>query len=405
MVTIGTTDAGTGTPITPDFIPYPMEPRLTQITIEAGGKVLGVIWADGRKARFHAIWLRDNASDPENLNLETREVLADVLAIPSDIAIVAAEIDTVGALCITWSEVRSVSRFHPGWLRHHDYSNALETVDPQDMKPILWDGAALTEPPSFDGAAILEDDNVLAEWLTAVARYGVARLTRVAAEEGMVGRVAERIGPVRETTFGRLFQVKINPGSGPGSNAYTPLGLSPHTDLPTREYQPGLQFLHCLANTASGGAGIMVDGYAVAKAIQESAPGAYESLSTIALPHSNRAHDSDYRWHSPVFRLNDQGEVHEVRAGAWVRAPLDLPFDQVEETYRALRVFFETARDPRFAIRITYRPGDLIAMDNRRLLHGREAYDQGTGERWLEGCYGEREEMFSRLRILSRRQA
>jgi len=37
------------------------------------------------------------------------------------------------------------------------------------------------------------------------------------------------------------------------------------------------------------------------------------------------------------------------------------------------------------------------------LLHGRDAYDQGAGERWLQGCYGEREELYSRLRILARR--
>jgi gamma-butyrobetaine dioxygenase len=392
-------------PVTPDFLRYPMQPGLRSADIEAEGKVLRIVWADGHEARFHAIWLRDNASDAENLNQETREVLADVTAIPSDIAIQAIKIDRVGALCVTWNENRPVSRFHPGWLRRHDYSNPPAVLDPQDMDPVLWDGATFPEPPSFDGAAILEDDDVLAEWLTAVARYGVARLTSVAPEEGMVGRVVERIGPVRPTTFGRLFHVKVNSGSGPGSNAYTTLGLSPHTDLPTREYQPGLQFLHCLANSARGGAGVMVDGYAVAEAIREVDPAAYHTLTTMALPHSNRAEDSDYRWRSPVFRLNDRGAVHEVRAGAWVRAPLDLPFDQVEAAYHALRVFFATAREPRFAARVIYRPGDLIAMDNRRLLHGQDAYDQGAGERWLQGCYGEREELYSRLRILARRGA
>lgn len=395
-------ETGSDIPPTPDFIHYPMDPPLAHVSLEAGGNVLRAAWADGHEARFHAIWLRDNASDPENLNLETREVIADVTAIPLDIAIVAAEVDRGGGLVIRWNEDRPVSRFHPGWLRRHDYSNPPETLDPQDLEPVLWDGATFAEPPSFDGAAILEDDAVLADWLAAVARYGVARLTSVPPQEGMVGRVVERIGPVRATTFGRLFHVKVNPGSGPGSNAYTTLGLSPHTDLPTREYQPGLQFLHCLANTASGGAGVMIDGYAIAEAIRKSDPAAYATLTTVALPHSNRAEDSDYRWRSPVFRLNDRGQVHEVRAGAWVRAPLDLPFDQVEEAYRALRVFFATARDPRFAARVTYRPGDLIAMDNRRLLHGREAYDQGAGERWLQGCYGEREELYSRLRILNR---
>jgi len=317
-----------GVPLTPDFERYPMQPGVRDAAVEAAGKILHVTWTDGHEARFHAIWLRDNAPDSENLN---------------------------------------------------------------------------PEPPSFDVAAILEDDEVLAEWLTAVARYGVARLTAVAPEEGMVGRVVERIGPVRPTTFGRLFHVKVNPGSGPGSNAYTTLGLSPHTDLPTREYQPGLQFLHCLANSASGGAGVMVDGYAVAEAIRKADPAAYRTLTTVALPHSNRAEDSDYRWRSPVFRLNDRGAVHEVRAGAWVGAPLDLPFDQVEEAYHALRVFFATARESRYAARVIYRPGDLIAMDNRRLLHGRDAYDQGAGERWLQGCYGEREELYSRLRVLARR--
>ncbi len=392
-----------GVPLTPDFERYPMQPGVRDAAVEAAGKILHVTWTDGHEARFHAIWLRDNAPDSENLNPETREVLADVTAIPIDIAILAAEVYGGGALSVTWNEARPVSRFHPGWLRRHDYSNPPEILDPQDMAPVLWDGGTFPEPPSFDGAAILEDDEVLAEWLTAVARYGVARLTAVAPEEGMVGRVVERIGPVRPTTFGRLFHVKVNPGSGPGSNAYTTLGLSPHTDLPTREYQPGLQFLHCLANSASGGAGVMVDGYAVAEAIRKADPAAYRTLTTVALPHSNRAEDSDYRWRSPVFRLNDRGAVHEVRAGAWVRAPLDLPFDQVEEAYHALRVFFATARESRYAARVIYRPGDLIAMDNRRLLHGRDAYDQGAGERWLQGCYGEREELYSRLRVLARR--
>lgn len=147
---------------------------------------------------------------------------------------------------------------------------------------------------------------------------------------------------------------------------------------------------------------MLVDGYAVAKAIRAADPAAYEILTTIAWPYSNRAHDTDYRWRSPVFRLNDRGAVDEVRAGVWVRAPLDAPFSRVEEAYRALRVFYEVARDPGFALRVTYRPGDLIAMDNRRLLHGRDAYDQSSGERWLQGCYGEREELFSRLRILAR---
>ena len=32
-------------------------------------------------------------------------------------------------------------------------------------------------------------------------------------------------------------------------------------------------------------------------------------------------------------------------------------------------------------------PGDLLMMDNYRLLHGRTTYDANEGKRFLQGCY------------------
>ena len=51
-----------------------------------------------------------------------------------------------------------------------------------------------------------------------------------------------------------------------------------------------------------------------------------------------------------------------------------------------------------------YRPGDLMLFDNRRILHGREAFDAAEGRRWLRGCYLEREELASALRMAARRR-
>lgn len=42
-----------------------------------------------------------------------------------------------------------------------------------------------------------------------------------------------------------------------------------------------------------------------------------------------------------------------------------------------------------------------MAFDNRRVLHARGAFDQ-VGRRLLRGCYGERDELRSRLRMLAR---
>ena len=38
------------------------------------------------------------------------------------------------------------------------------------------------------------------------------------------------------------------------------------------------------------------------------------------------------------------------------------------------------------AIELTLRPGELVAFDNRRVLHGRRAF-RSTARRHLQGCY------------------
>jgi gamma-butyrobetaine dioxygenase len=43
-----------------------------------------------------------------------------------------------------------------------------------------------------------------------------------------------------------------------------------------------------------------------------------------------------------------------------------------------------------------------MAFDNLRILHGRDAYTAGDGARWLRGCYSERDELESRIRLLER---
>ena len=43
-----------------------------------------------------------------------------------------------------------------------------------------------------------------------------------------------------------------------------------------------------------------------------------------------------------------------------------------------------------------------MAFDNSRVRHARDAFDPKTGERLLQGCYVDRDEVQSRIRILER---
>ena len=253
-------------------------------------------------------------------------------------------------------------------------------------------------PPTHDGPAVLEKDGPLGDWLRDLWQFGFARLRELPAEYGTVLKVAERIGTVRASNFGYTFRVETKPN--PDSSAYTPQGLDAHTDLASREVQPGLQLLHCVENGCRGGASTMVDGFAVAEAVRDTDPDAFDALTRLNWIWSNRHADSDYRWSGPIVEMRG-GAIDEIRFTSFLRADPDMPEGEVERAYGAVRLYTRLAADDGFVCRTPFAPGDLVIFDNRRILHGRDPFE-ATGNRRLEGCYMERDELFSCLRVLDR---
>lgn len=62
-------------------------------------------------------------------------------------------------------------------------------------------------------------------------------------------------------------------------------------------------------------------------------------------------------------------------------------------------------RDPAYAVSLKLGSGEMVVFDNRRVLHGREAFNPATGYRHLHGCYVDRGEWDSRIRVLARKAA
>ena len=378
---------------TGDFDSYLVPSELSGI--EQTPRWLSLRWQDGFSARFHHIWLRDNCPCELCVHRVTREQTFELLAVSSDIAPNRAALEQ-GVLEVTWPDDHR-SHFDSGWLRRHSYSECV----PTDSLPerITWD-AGLGLPPTFDGPSIVSTDEALNQWLTALATYGCSLVRNVPTNSEGVELLARRIGPIRDTNFGLLWDVVAEPD--PITNANTSLPLPPHVDLPTREYQPGLQFLHCLVNEAEGGHSILVDGFRLAEEVQRTRPDYYDVLTTTAWNWANRSKTSDYRFVSPILVTDKTGELNEVRLGNWLRAPLtNIAFDQVELAYEAYRYIFALSFEERFSLQFRLDPGDCMVFDNRRVLHARGAFAV-AGRRHLRGCYTERDELYSRLRILER---
>ena len=72
----------------------------------------------------------------------------------------------------------------------------------------------------------------------------------------------------------------------------------------------------------------------------------------------------------------------------------------MDEMYEAYQIFETTSHDKKFQIKFRLEAGDCIIFDNRRILHGRTAFEAQSGNRHLRGCYVDRDELRSRVRLL-----
>lgn len=379
-----------------DFRRYPLISPLTAATPLADR--IQVTWADGRASPFHHPWLRDNCPCPRCVYSVTREQVLEIVDVPEDIAPGATYLDDEGCLCVDWQDGHR-SRFDPGWLRAHAYDDQ-SRAERLANKPRrqLWRHDL--QLPVFDYPALMDDADALLQWLLAVRDIGLTQVRGVPTEPGSLKRIAQRISFIRESNFGVLFNVQSKADAD--SNAYTAFNLPLHSDLPTRELQPGLQFLHCLVNDADGGESFFVDGFAIAQALRQEDPEAFDVLCRIPVEFRNKDRRSDYRCLAPIIALDALGQVSEIRMANFLRGPFDTTIEQMPKLYRAYRRFIALTREPQFRLVQRLEPGQLWCFDNRRTLHARNAFDPASGARHFQGCYVDRDELLSRILVLQR---
>jgi gamma-butyrobetaine dioxygenase len=250
-----------------------------------------------------------------------------------------------------------------------------------------------------DHGDVMGTDEGVRRWLVQLQRHGVSFIRNAPTEPGTAPRIAERVAFLRNSNFGLLWDVVSKPD--PDSLAYTAHALAPHVDLVSREMLPGVQLLHCLVFDATGGDSILVDGFACAAELALTDPDAYELLTATPLPFRYRdGAGTDLSTRVPMIHLDHDGSVHDIRYSNALLAPLDVPADQMLDTYRAVRAFARLLRSGRFELRLRLQPGDVMCFDNYRVLHGRSEFDPNSGPRHLQGCYLDRDDVLSRLRTL-----
>ena len=368
--------------------------------IKKNKSFLEIEWNDGEKSQFNFMWLRDNC--PTAHDKDSRHRMFNILNLSTNLNPKNYNINKEGKLEIEWSEGEHTSYYDLNWLRENCYTlkNNQKYISPYK----LWDNSlqANLDSIKIDHNEILNSDEGLIKWLELLHHQGIAIVKNSPTENKSAFPLLNRISHTRETFFKTPFEVINVPK--PNNSAYTAHGLRNHMDLPWFENPPGYQFLHCLINDAEGGDSSAVDAFAVAEYLKNNEKEIFETLVNTPL----RFRDKDYTqeahrsFYAPAITLTKDGDYNDIRFSVATMDALDCHPNIMDKVYKAHHKFGNLLHDDKFQIKFRLEKGDIFSFNNRRLLHGRTAFNPNSGHRHLQGYYMDRDEIIARLNFLKK---
>ncbi|WP_065323604.1 2-trimethylaminoethylphosphonate dioxygenase [Tritonibacter mobilis] len=374
---------------------------MMSVTVASGGTHLTLTSGPSIK-RFHAIWLRDNASDAETRAAANGQRLISLRDIPADTTISSADLQGE-TLLVTFAPENKEVAYDLGWLNAHAYD--VEQRHERGWTPRTtetWDSSLMGNVPTGDFEHLSQNGGALRDWLGLVSRFGFGKVVNGPAKDGALFDLVALFGFVRETNYGRHFEVRTE--VNPTNLAFTGLGLQAHTDNPYRDPVPTVQVLYCLESSAAGGENMVVDGFAAAQRLREENENYFNVLADYCA-RFEYAGEAGVCLTSrrPMIELAPDGELIGLRFNnRSLAAVTDVPFEKMDTYYAAYRRLGEIIDDTEMEVTFRLKPGEAFIVDNTRVLHARKGYS-GEGTRWLQGCYADKDGLRSTYDALCRK--
>ena len=341
---------------------------------------------------IHPLWLRERAETEKLVDKNNHQRLYDPAKLDDNLRIKKASLSN-GHLNIEFTD---------GVKFKYEINELIYELDKKNpvAKIILWKSNLKTKPTSIYKEDIFEKKEMY-DALQNFYKYGFVIFKNVPTTENYILKFANSIGTVRSTNFGESFSVKSVPE--PNDLAYTSFALTPHTDNPYRKPIPCVQLLHCIENEVSGGLSTLVDGFAVADFLKKK----HKELYSILVKTKVRFKFVDKtiileNW-GELIELDENENTKQVRFSTRLDYVPALNKKNLEQFYKARTLIADLYASKKFQIFFKLEKGDLLMMDNHRLLHGRTSYNVNEGKRYLKGCYIDHDSTEGKLRYLERK--
>ncbi len=348
----------------------------------------------GLKKEIHPFWLRERVNGDNFVDKGTQQRLFDPTELQNNIKINSLNISN-DSLEITFND-----GVHTKLAIHNILKEFSTTNDVKLIKRIKWD-ASLKELNNFEFNENFFENKEMYNALINFYRYGFVIFKKVPTKNNFIVNFANSIGSIRRTNFGEFFNVKSKPN--PNDLAYTSLPLAPHTDNPYRNPVPCIQILHCIENEVSGGLSTLVDGFTVTEQLKKDFPDYYKILTEIKVRFQFIDQSVVLEDWAEMIQLDEFGGFKQVRFSPRLDFVPLLEKEKLDLYYSARKKISKLYNSDNFRIEFKLRPGDLLMMDNHRLLHGRTTYDANEGSRFLQGCYIDYDSTEGKLKHLRRK--
>lgn len=305
------------------------------LEIQDDGLTLVVSCSGQPPLQFSALWLRDN--NPTDRDPGNGQKLTNITNLILDSRIILAQITSEGYLVVVFSSDNARASFDPSLL--------LGTREQSSDDQRTWTKRAFPSgPPTSRWLDVCNDASALRSWLSAIHDHGMGVLTGLPDQLGMVLQVSDLFGYVRETNYGRWFDMKAE--VDPVNLAFTGLVLSVHTDNPYRDPVPGIQLLHCLENAAEVGDTILVDGFDAVGRLRKEDREAFEILARTWVTFSYRSGYTALTARWSMISLDDRGQVIGICFNNRSLTPLNLPQREISEFNKPFCRFASILFDP-----------------------------------------------------------
>jgi Taurine catabolism dioxygenase TauD, TfdA family len=326
----------------------------------------------------------------------------------------------------------------PGYPRDHQsvYSQEYlrQLTSPAPASPVArprlrWDKASFEKRASWTKYDdFVNDTSAYKCAMSALHRDGLIFITDAPSDPNSVATMANRLGPIRNTFYGSTWDVKSVSDSK--NVAYTNQHLGFHMDLLYMANPPGYQLLHCLKNSCAGGESRFADTFQAARLLRLNGRRYYDMLRQYKVEWVYENDGQSYRQRRATIQeaarfvgseenarrrmkfaalgRDFRGEVEQAELAYvnWSPPFQGMLYYNAEHPER-LDLFLEASKEfdrilnsEDMVVELKMEEGTCAIFENRRIVHARNAFDVGDGERWLRGAYVDEDAFWSRCRVI-----